>query len=256
MSTERTLQIGTIHQYRDNFSKPYEIIYEDVDGEHKYVHQTTYGMSERLIGAIVGIHGDNKGIILPPAVAPYQVVIIPILAKKSREQVENSCKNLMKYLQSLNIRVHYDSRDIRPGSKFYDWELRGVPLRLELGPRDLEKGEVTFVRRDSGERSQIVRDNVINEVAETLVSIEESMYNNAQKLMNDSIITIDSIEEAKDKTGIFRMGWCGDPECDDQIVKYLDLNMLGTPIKNEGYSGNCAQCGKPTQTVVYYAKTY
>jgi prolyl-tRNA synthetase len=213
-------------------------------------------MSERLIGAIVGAHGDNKGIILPPAVAPYQVVLVPILIKKSREQVEKACLELKSELKSAGIRVHYDNRDIRPGSKFYDWELRGVPLRLELGPRDLEKGEVTVVRRDTGERAIVKRDLIIEDTKRLLDSIQDSLLRNAEKMLQDSIINIDAIDEAKDKTGIFRMGWCGETECDDQIVQYLELNMLGTPIKDENYSGNCAQCGKPTEIVAYYAKSY
>ena len=256
MPTSKTLQIGTIHQYRDNFSKPYEIIFEAVDGEHKYVHQTTYGMSERLIGAIVGIHGDNKGVILPPAIAPYQVVLVPILVKTQREQVKNACLELRSELMQAGIRVHYDDRDIRPGNKFYDWELRGVPLRLELGPRDLEKGEITVVRRDIGERAVIPRGLALENINSILAKIEEEMYERARTTLEESIIKIDALDDAKDRSGIFRMGWCGEPECDDQIVQYLDLNMLGTPIHDEGYSGNCAQCGKPTETVVYYAKSY
>jgi prolyl-tRNA synthetase len=256
MPDGRTLQIGTIHQYKENFSKPYEIKYEAPDGQHKYVHQTTYGMSERLIGAIIGVHGDNKGVILPPAVAPYQVVLVPIFAKKSKAKILNECNKLKEELINAGFRVHFDARDIRPGSKYYDWELRGVPLRLELGPRDLDGSEVTVVRRDSGKREVISRKKVIKSVKDILTKIEESLFTNAEAKMKKAIITVDALEEAKDKSGIIRMGWCGEPECDDQIVKFLDINMLGTPIHDEGYKGNCAQCGKPTTTVAYYARTY
>jgi len=256
MPDGKTLQIGTIHQYKENFSKPYEIKYEASDGQHKYVHQTTYGMSERLIGAIIGVHGDNKGVILPPAVAPYQVVLVPIFAKKSKPEILNECNKLKEELINAGLRVHFDARDIRPGSKYYDWELRGVPLRLELGPRDLERSEVTVVRRDSGKREVISRKKVIKSVKDILTKIEESLLTIAETKMKEAIITVDALEEAKDKSGILRMGWCGEPECDDQIVKFLDINMLGTPIQDEGYKGNCAQCGKPTTTVAYYSRTY
>jgi len=256
MPDGKTLQIGTIHQYMDNFSKPYEIKYETATGEHLYAHQTTYGMSERFIGAIVGVHGDNKGLLLPPAVAPYQVVLIPILIKKHKEQVLAACNELISELKSVGVRVKFDTRDIRPGSKFYDWELRGVPLRLELGPRDLENSEVMTVRRDTGERIAIKRDEIITEISAILTDIENSLNKSAEDALNRAIVTVDAIDEAKDKSGIIRIGWCGEEDCDDQICKFLDLNMLGTPIKDEGYSGNCGQCGKPTNVVAYYAKSY
>ncbi len=256
MPNGKTLQIGTIHQYKDNFSKPYGITFEDLDGEHKFVHQTTYGMSERLIGAVVGIHGDNKGIILPPTIAPHQVVIIPILVKKRKAEVMESSKNLSAELKTAGIRVHLDDRDIRPGNKYYDWELHGVPLRLELGPRDLADGVVTVVRRDTGERSLIKRKSILKGVEETLSSIEEYLFKTAEQRLRESIFTVDSIEEAKNKKGIIRVGWCGELECDDQMCEYLDMTQLGIPTKDEGYSGNCGQCGKPTNIVAYYAKSY
>lgn len=256
MPNGRTLQIGTIHQYRDNFSKPYEIKYEAADGEHKHAHQTTYGMSERLIGAIVGVHGDNKGIILPPAIAPYQAVLVPILSKKSRDEIMKECTKIKDELSSAGVRIHLDERDIRPGSKYYDWELRGVPLRLELGPRDLERSEVTVVRRDTGERDVVKREGIKSSVSKILNSIEDSLLKNAEKILNESVTTVDALDDAKDKAGVLRMGWCGEPECDDQIVSFLDMNMLGTPVDDEGYSGSCAQCGKPTNIVAYYSKTY
>ncbi|WP_455391480.1 proline--tRNA ligase [[Eubacterium] cellulosolvens] len=252
----KTLQIGTIHQYRDNFSKPYDIKYEAVDGEHKYVHQTTYGMSERLIGAVVGVHGDNKGVILPPAIAPYQVVLVPILVKKSKAEVTEACEKLIDDLKARGVRVHFDTRDIRPGSKYYDWELRGVPVRLELGPRDLANDQVVAVRRDTGEHINLDRGEIVASVKQLLDKVSAALWVKSEKLIQDSILNLDSVYEAKNVSGIVRIGWCGEPECDDLIVKHLDMNMLGTPIKDEGYSGNCGQCGKPTKQVAYYAKTY
>jgi prolyl-tRNA synthetase len=252
----KTLQIGTIHQYKDNFSKPYEIKYEAAGGDHKYVHQTTYGMSERLIGSLIGMHGDNKGVILPPSVAPYQVVLVPILAKKSREEVLASCDELLKELKVAGIRSHFDDRDIRPGSKFYDWELRGVPLRLELGPRDLENNQLVAVRRDTGEKVTLSRSEAISNISSLLDDISDGLLANSEKLLNDSIINVDNIYDVSEPKGIVRVGWCGSVDCDDSIVKQIDMNMLGTPVKDEGFSGNCGLCGKSTEMVAYYAKTY
>ncbi len=254
MPTGRSLQLGSIHQYQENFSKPYEIMYEDENGEHKPVHQTTYGMSERLIGAIIGVHGDNKGIILPPEVAPYQVVIIPILSKPTRDQVLQECEGVRDSLKSAGIRSHIDDRDIRPGSKFYDWELRGVPLRLELGPRDIESNSVVIVRRDSGEKQQVARTELIAHLQTLLAKISDDLYAKADSTLKEGITTVDIIDDAKDVKGVVRMGWCGEEDCGLQMVEYLDKDMLGVPIDAEQFEGQCGQCGKPTETVAYFAK--
>ena len=152
MPSFRTLQLGSIHQYKDNFSKPYEISYEAEDGKHKYCHQTTYGMSERILGALVGIHADNKGLVMPPEVAPVQVVLIPIIFKGEKNIILDACNNLNVKLSEEGIKSHVDTRDITPGNKFYDWELKGVPLRVEIGPKDIEKKQVVLVRRDTSEK--------------------------------------------------------------------------------------------------------
>jgi prolyl-tRNA synthetase len=202
------------------------------------------------------VHGDNKGIILPPAVAPYQVVLVPILAKKTKSEILAASRNLVDELKAAGLRVHFDDRDIRPGAKYYDWELRGVPLRLELGPRDLEKNEVVAVRRESGEKVSLKRAGIVDEVKKLLDNISDSLWEQSEKLLNDSITNVDNVYDVKEVKGIIRIGWCGETECDDQIVKHLDINMLGTPTKDEGYSGKCGLCGKPTKQVAYYAKTY
>ncbi|HHH79306.1 MAG TPA: proline--tRNA ligase, partial [Thermoplasmatales archaeon] len=152
MPSGRTLQLGSIHQYRDNFAKPYDIKYEDENGEHKYCHQTTYGMSERVIGAIVGVHGDNKGIVLPPVIAPVQVVIVPIIFKGKEKMVLDACKQVHSALESASVSSYLDEREDTPGRKYYEWELKGVPVRVEVGPRDVEKGTVVLARRDTGEK--------------------------------------------------------------------------------------------------------
>ena len=179
----RSLQLGSIHQYKENFSRPYEIKYEDEKGEHKYVHQTTYGMSERLVGAVVAIHGDDKGLVLPPDIATNQVVIIPVLAKGATDVVSKAARDLYDELKAAGVRVHLDERDVRPGVKYFDWELKGVPLRLELGMRDMDKGMVTLVRRDTGEKSQRDRQGIVPAVRETLAQISREMFERAKKEM-------------------------------------------------------------------------
>ncbi len=248
----RSLQLGSIHQYMENFSRPYEIKYEDEKGEHKYVHQTTYGMSERLVGAVVAIHGDDKGLVLPPDIATNQVVIIPVLAKGATEVVSKAARDLHDELKSAGIRVHLDERDVRPGAKYFDWELKGVPLRLELGMKDMEKDKVTFVRRDTGEKSQKDRQGVVDEVRGMLALISNEMFERARKDMDSSIVTVESLDQLPEK--MIRTGWCGGEECGHEIENRSGMNILGTPVDGEAFSGACVVCGKPTKTPVYLAR--
>ncbi len=256
MPSGRTLQIGTIHQYMENFSKPYEITYEDENGEHQYVHQTTYGMSERLIGAIVGVHGDDKGLIIPPDVAPIQVVIVPILAKGIQDKVNEESRKLEQEIKNAGFRVHLDTRDIRPGSKYFDWEIRGVPLRLELGQRDLDKNVVTFAMRDTAEKKEIERAELISKIKETLDAISENLKTSAKKLLSENTRIALTLDDAKAFGGIVKVGWCGEESCGLEMENLSDKKVLGTPMVNEEFSGKCVKCGKSTDTVVYLAKTY
>jgi prolyl-tRNA synthetase len=256
MPSGRTMQIGTIHQYKENFSKPYNIKYEDENGDHQYVHQTTYGMSERLIGALIGVHGDDLGLILPPDIATYQIVIVPILAKGIQEKVIEECKKLETGLKDAGFRVVLDTREVRPGSKYYDWEIRGVPLRLELGQRDMNKGVVTFARRDTGQKKEVERENLILRIKETLGEIADNLEKRAYELLKENIILATSLEEAKDANGIVRIGWCGEESCGLEMEESTDMKVLGTPVEKEEFNGQCLICGKPTEIVAYMAKTY
>lgn len=248
----RSLQLGSIHQYKENFSKPYGIKYEDEKGEHKYVHQTTYGMSERLVGAVVAIHGDDKGLVLPPEIATNQVVIIPVLAKGATEKVSTAARELNDELRHAGIRVHLDERDVRPGVKYFDWELRGVPLRLELGMKDIEKGVVTFVRRDTGQKLLKPRESVTSEVSKILDLISVEMLARAQKEMNEGIVTVESLENLPEK--MVRTGWCGSEDCGHEIENRSGMDILGTPVDGEPFSGTCVICGKNVDRPVYLAK--
>lgn len=248
----RSLQLGSIHQYMENFSKPYEIKYEDEKGVHRYVHQTTFGMSERLVGAVVAVHGDDKGLVLPPAIATNQVVIVPVLAKGATEKVSEAARELFEELRAAGVRAHLDERDLRPGAKYYDWELKGVPLRLELGMKDIGKGEVTFVRRDTGEKVVKGRKRAVQEVREMLALVEKEMLERAKKEMDKGIVTVDSLEQLPEK--MIRVGWCGSEGCGREIETRSDRNILGTPIDGEKFEGACVICSKPAKHPVYLAR--
>lgn len=248
----RSLQLGSIHQYRENFSRPYEIKYEDENGEHKYVHQTTFGMSERLVGAVVATHGDDKGLVLPPDIATNQVVIVPVLAKGETEAVAKAARELLAELKSGGVRAHLDERDVRPGVKYFDWELKGVPLRLELGRRDIAGHKVTFVRRDTGEKALKARVAVVEEVKLMLSEIAADMLSRAQKEMAENIATVSSLERLPEK--MIRTGWCGGEKCGHEIEERSDRDILGTPVEDENFSGTCVVCGKPAKSAVYLAR--
>ena len=253
MPNGRMLQIGSIHHYRTNFSIPYNITYEDADGEHKHAHQTTYGMSERLVGAMIGVHGDDKGLVLPPPVAPFQAVIIPIISKGNAEAVAKEANKIKNILDCAGIRVKLDDRDERPGSKFYDWEIRGVPLRLELGMKDIEKNAVTFVRRDTGEKGTISSDDIVSGVNMMLEIIRKDMYDKAWKKQRENVADVVSLNDLPEKT--LRFGWCGSEECGRRLEDENGLKLLGTPYISEKYKGKCIVCGKQTEKAAYAARS-
>jgi prolyl-tRNA synthetase len=249
----RSLQLGSIHHYRQNFSKPFDIKFEDVDGELKYVHQTTYGMSERLVGSIVAFHGDDKGLVLPPDVAPYQIVIVPILAKGKVDEVLAEARKLRDELLAAGLRVTLDERDDRPGSKFYHWEIRGVPLRLELGGRDIAEGKVSYAVRHDGTKGTFLRGNAIEDSQAMLAKISTDMMSNAAKRLTTSVETIKSLDDPPKK--ILRFGWCGSEDCGHKIEEKTELKLLGTPYISENFQGECIMCGTQTSIVAYAARS-
>ncbi len=254
----KILQIGSIHQYKDNFSRPYDIRYEDENGEHRYVHQTTFGMSERLLGAIIGIHGDEHGLILPPAIAPYTVIIVPIPKKGHQEKVYEECIKLWDELKSAGFRVHFDGRDLRPGNKYYYWEIRGVPVRVELGLRDIENGEVVLFRRDKMEKKSVKRENLAEELRSLLTDIERNLYERAERKMQGRIVEADELSDLDPESApdILKVKWCGKESCGIRMEEITDMNVLGTSEPEEKADGKCPICSKNAVKYVYLAKTY
>jgi prolyl-tRNA synthetase len=258
MPSGRTLQLGSIHQYKDNFSKPYEISYESDDGSHKNCHQTTYGMSERILGAIIGVHGDNKGLILPPEVAPTQLVIIPIIFKGKEENVLEVCTNVSNMLKKENLKVHVDNRDITPGNKYYDWELKGVPIRIEIGPRDIEKNEIVIVLRDTSEKKSIPINKAAEIIIKELNNISKRLYDKAKKTLDENSKTVFSIDEAKSLNGILKIPWCCTDTCALEIEEIIDGNTLGEPLEQDDdvLKYKCPICNKPAKSWMRFAKSY
>jgi prolyl-tRNA synthetase len=255
MPDGRTLQIGTIHQYKDNFAKAYDIKYEAEGGEHRHVHQTTYGMSERLLGAIVGMHGDDNGVLLPPAIAPVQVVVVPILAKDNKEPVINEADGITRELLNAGVRAALDSRDIRPGAKYYHWEMRGIPLRLEIGPRDMKEGKVVLVRRDNRQKASVPRTGMVGEVRRTLDLIAMEMAARSAEILEKGIRDISTLDE-EPATGVLRAGWCGEAACGHEMEDRLGVKILGTLYEKEAFRGKCVVCGRDASERAHLARTY
>jgi len=257
MPAGRTMQMASVHQYKTNFAVPYEITYEDEKGEHQHAHQTTYGMSERLVGAIIAVHGDDKGIVMPPVVAPHQVVVVPIFRKDDADEVLQAAKQLADELDEAGIRVQMDDRDLRPGEKFYHWERRGVPLRLELGPRDIKHGQVTVAIRDVGEKVDVRRDEIVGRVEEMLAEMQWRMLEKAENDLRERIIDLPDIPYGFELEDVARVGWCGEEDCATQMevnleVVFLgeDMDMKGSPIER------CTTCGGTAKMTAYMSKTY
>jgi prolyl-tRNA synthetase len=256
MPDGKALQVGTVHHLGDNFAKTFDIMYEDENGEQQYVYQTCYGISERCVAAPIGIHGDDRGLFLPPSIAPVQVVVVPIIFG-DREPMVKAAEELCDELEAAGVRAKADTRDMRPGAKYYWWELRGVPLRIELGPRELEKGEVTLVRR-KGDKKKVAMDGVSDAVKSELDAIQESTAETAGIEANEKIIDCPELADipAAVKRGFAQVFWCGNDECARAAEKGVDATLLGERLDIVDSNGKCAVCGSPAVKRLLLARSY
>ena len=258
MPNGKTLQVGTIHNLGQTFAKTFDITFEDKDGEHKYVYQTCAGVSDRVIASIISIHGEEKGLRLPPKVSPNQVTIIPILFKKGKEEVLAKCSQIKEQLEAKGLRVNIDDRDIRPGKKFFDWELKGTPLKLELGPRDLENNITIAMRRDEGEKIELaLDDSLADNVVDLLDRTTENLSKLAWDFQAEHVLfaeNVDEIPELVEAGNVVKFLWCGDEEVGHKIEEETGYDILG--IQEEVSEGTCIASGKDAKYVALIAKTY
>lgn len=258
MHDGKALQSGTSHNFGDGFAKAFNIQYSDKENKLQYVHQTSWGMTTRLIGAIIMVHGDNSGLKLPPRLAPTQLMIIPIAMHK--EGVVDKANELKEALLAKGIRVKLDDSDKTPGFKFSECEMRGVPLRLEIGPKDIENNQCILVRRDTGEKIVSSLENIEKEVVSLLEEIQNDMFKRALEHREAHTYEADTMEEfteiVENKPGFVKALWCGDRECEDKIKELTQATSRCMPLNGQGKEGKCVCCSKPATKMVYWGRAY
>ena len=259
MPDGKALQMGTSHNLGQHFTKAYDIKFVDKDEKEKYAWTTSWGVSTRLIGAIIMAHGDDKGLILPPNIAPIQVVIVPILFEDSRKKVLDAAEKIKIELENLGVDAELDKREeYTPGWKFNEWELKGVPLRIEIGPKDLEKSQITVVRRDTGEKKQVKQENA-NNILKILDDIQANLFERAKKEMEANTKEVKTKEDFKkqieNKKMVFAL-WCGGKDCEEKIKGETTATSRVFAFDQKKTKGKCVYCGQPSEEKAYFAKTY
>lgn len=258
MHDGKALQSGTSHNFGDGFARAFGIQFTDKDNKLSYVHQTSWGLSTRTIGAIIMVHGDDSGLVLPPRIAPVQVMVIPVAQHK--EGVLEKAAEINAALTKAGISVKTDDSDKSPGWKFSEQEIRGIPLRIEIGPKDIEAGKAVVVRRDTREKIEVAIDQLASVVPQILDTMQDDMYERAKKHLEEHTYTAADYDEFKDiienKPGFVKAMWCGDLECELKIKEDTTATSRCIPFEQEQISDKCVCCGKPAKTMVYWGKAY
>jgi prolyl-tRNA synthetase len=262
MSDGKVLQMGTSHNLGQNFSKAFDIKFIGEDEKEYYVWQTSWGIATRLIGALVMVHGDDKGLVLPPKITPVQTVIIPIPYKDAdRKLILEKATEIRNKLVKNGVTTILDNRPAyTPGWKFNEWELKGVPIRIEIGPREVKQKQLTLARRDTFERLIIKEEEIVDTITKLLEEIQKNLFNKAQKFLEDNISTIEDYntfkQTLKKKGGFIRACWCASPVCEEKIKEETGATIRLIPFENEKPFANCIYCNEEAKEIVYFAKAY
>jgi prolyl-tRNA synthetase len=260
MGDGRALQAGTSHNLGQNFAKAFDITFQARDKSVQHVWGTSWGMTTRLVGAIVMTHGDDSGLMLPPRVAPYQVVIVPIGRDDWREAVLPRAKEVRQQLAASGIRVTLDERDERPGWKFSEWEMRGVPLRVEIGPKDIEKSAVVVARRDTRQKQSVAMDGLADRLKQLLDEVQQSLFERARQFRAEHTQTVDTYDAFKEamegRPGFVIAPWCGSAACEAQIKIETQGTIRNMPLDGNVPPGCCVRCDNPAKTLAWFAKAY
>lgn len=261
MKDGRAVQAGTSHYLGTNFAVAFDIKFLGRENEQEFVHTTSWGVSTRLIGSLIMVHGDDRGLALPPKVAPTQVIMIPIGPAKLRDQVVGRANELFGELKRAGVRVRMDDRsDISPGWKFNEYEMRGVPVRLEIGPRDMENGVCVLVSRISGEKRVVEQANLVEEVSKMLADVHQEMYDRAKQFRDEHFYTVDTIDEMKaemdEKRGFTLAGWCGSEACEKHVKDETGATSRNIPFDPQEKKTTCLVCGEAAKHTVVFARAY
>lgn len=258
MHDGKALQSGTSHNFGDGFAKAFEIQYTAKDNTLKHVHQTSWGMTTRMIGAIIMVHGDDSGLVLPPRIAPTQVMVIPIQQKK--DGVLDKADEVWKALKDAGVRAKMDDSDKSPGWKFSEQEMRGIPLRVELGPKDIENNQAVLVRRDTREKVVVSLDELVGKAQDLLEMIQKDMLERARVHRDAHTYTAGDYESFKktieEKPGFVKAMWCGSVECEDKIKEDTAATSRCIPFEQEQIEDTCVCCGKVAKKMVYWGRAY
>ncbi|PGZ57042.1 proline--tRNA ligase [Bacillus cereus] len=257
MHDGKALQTGTSHNFGTNFSEAFDIKFLDRNGKWQYVHQTSWGVSTRMIGGLIMVHSDNNGLVMPPKVAPVQVVIVPIAQHK--EGVLEKVTELQGRIQNV-ARVKVDVSNKTPGWKFNEYEMKGIPIRLEVGPKDIEKNQVVLVRRDTKEKEFISMDQLEERIPSLLEEIHTSLFNKAKVFRDENTYSVTNFEEMKrladEKQGFIKAMWCGELACEEKLKEEVGVSSRCMPFEQEQLADECICCGKEAKQMVYWGKAY
>ena len=261
MGDGRALQAGTSHNLGQNFAKVFDITFQGRDKTVQHGWQTSWGMTTRLIGGVIMTHGDDSGLILPPRVAPHQVVIVPIPRGDWRETVLPHAERIREELEARGVRVMLDDREEHsPGWKYAEWEMRGVPLRLEIGPRDIRNEQVMLVRRDTRDKTPTPMDGLAGLIVELLATVQQALFDRAVAFRDEHTVRTADRDEfdavLEGRPGYVIAPWCGDADCETRIKAATQATIRNLPLEPPPPSGSCIQCGKPGQVDAYFAKSY
>ena len=261
MPDGKALQMGTSHFLGQNFSKPFDVKYSDKDNVENYAWQTSWGVAWRLIGGMIMVHGDNKGLVLPPKVSTIQVVIVPIYySENDSKKVTDKANEIEKALLDKKIRVHLDKRnELTPGFKFHDWELKGIPLRIEIGPKDIEKNKVVIATRHNREKTDLAIDKISDNIIEILQKIQKEMFDEAKKILQDKSIRIEDytkFKEELEKGGFLYAPWCGDENCEEKIKDETGAEIRVIPFDDKNEKQKCIICGNESTSTPIFARGY
>jgi prolyl-tRNA synthetase len=258
MHDKKALQGGTSHYFGDGFARAFDIQFSDRDNSLAYPHQTSWGMSTRIIGGIIMTHGDNSGLVLPPKIAPVQAVVIPVAMHK--QGVAEKAAELAERLKAAGLRVKSDFSDQSPGWKFAEHEMKGVPLRLEIGPKYIESGQCVAVRRDSGEKIPVALTELEARIPAILEAVQKGLYDRAKKNLTDNTRPAVSLTEASniiaEQGGFVKAMWCGSLECELKMKEEAGVSSRCIPFEQERVGERCAVCGKPAESMVIWGVAY